>query len=70
MNITITGNKVGIYIDQNNRAYIDHTTATNYSTVNMENVNNLIIHRNTAGELRIIQAAGYSANRGMFCDMY
>ena len=70
MKITLTGNKTGVYIDRNNRAYIDPTEANNYNTVNMQAVNHLIIDRTASGSMRIIQASGYSADRGLFSDMY
>ena len=70
MNITLLGNKAGVYIDSNNRAFVDYTTATNYGNINMDNVSHLMIRRSDEGNLRIIQAAGYSAERGIFIDCY
>ena len=71
MTATIIGNRTGIYIDPcTNQAYITPESCTNYNTVNMEGVNHLVIKRDTAGNMDIIQASGYTPDKGIFCDLY
>lgn len=71
MNATITGNRKGIYIDPcTNHAYITPEICSNYKAVNMEGVNHLIVERDAAGNMKIIQASGYTPEKGLFCNLY
>lgn len=71
MNITILGEKEGIYIDPKNcNAFVDYTKAINYKDVKMYGVNNLVIRRYKDGTTKIIQAGGYNRLKGLFVDMY
>lgn len=75
MKITLVGNKTGVYIDPvDNNAYIDYTKSENYADVNFAGVNNIVVTRFVKayrGEvLRIVQAGGYTADRGLFVDCY
>ena len=69
--IKLIGNKSGIYIDPRNcHAYIDVRGAENFNEVNFIGVNNVVIYREKSGKYYIAQAGGYTAQRGMFVDVY
>lgn len=71
MTVTLYGNKDGVFIDPRNcNAYVFYSSARNYSEVDMEGVNHLVIRREGYGEMYITQASGYTYDRGMFIDMY
>lgn len=75
MKVTLLGNKAGVYIDaKNNNAYIDYKRAENISDVDLDGVNHIVVvrlYRACRGEvLRIVQANGYTPERGLFCDCY
>ena len=71
MKVTVIGNKENIYINPtNNNALVDYKQAANFTSVNMLGVNHLVISRDNNGEMRIIQACGYNAKRGIFNDLY
>ena len=71
MSITLIGNKEGVYIDPTTcNAYVDYMKAENVDDVKFFGVNNLVIHRNDDGTMRIVQAGGYSRIRGLFVDLY
>lgn len=75
MKITLLGNKTGVYIDaKTNNAYIDYKMAENLSDVDLEGVNHIVVvrfQRECRGEvLRIVQANGYTPERGMFSNCY
>lgn len=71
MKIGLIGNKNGVYIDpRNNNACVDYTRAVNFTKVNFDGVNHLIINRKDDGELTIVQAGGYNSERGLFTDLY
>ena len=73
--VTLVGNKDGVYIDcRNCNAYVDYEEAENFAEVNMQDVNHLVIVRlykpYRGYVMRIVQASGYSLDRGSFIDMY
>lgn len=73
--VSLTGNKDGVYIDSRNcNAYVDFEQAENFAEVNMQDVNHLVIVRlykvGRGYVMRIVQASGYSLDRGLFIDMY
>lgn len=69
--VTLVGNKEGVYIDcATNNAYVDQREAVNYNDINMRGVHHLVIDREEDGTMKIIQASGYTRERGMFCDLY
>lgn len=69
--VTLIGNQDGVYINPANcNAYVDYTKAENFGLVNMEGVNHLVIKRSESGEMKIIQAGGWTLDRGLFVDMY
>ena len=73
MHITLIGNKKGIYIDETNfNVYIDCTQEVNYKDVApfIKDVNTLVIYRDEDGSTKIVQAGGYSHNRGLFVNLY
>ena len=75
VSVTLVGNKDGVYIDcRNCNANVDFEQAENFADVNMQDVNSLVIVRSyKAGRgyvMRIVQASGYSLDRGSFVDMY
>lgn len=74
MRATIRGNTDGVYVDsRTNEAHIDPRKASNYNEVNMDGVSHITVVRlcRTWGiELRIVQASGYTCDRGLFCDVY
>ena len=75
VSVTLVGNKDGVYIDcRNCNARVDFEQAENFAEVNMQDVNSLVIVRlYKAGRgyvMRIVQASGYSFDRGLFIDMY
>ena len=71
MRAAIIGNKEGLYNDcRTNTYYIDETKAENYNNVSMENVNHIVIDRAENGTFAIVQASGWSADRGSFVDLY
>ena len=75
VSVTLVGNKDGVYIDSRNcNAYVDYEKAENYSEVDMQDVNHLVIVRlykpYRGYVMRIVQASGYSLDRGLFIDMY
>jgi hypothetical protein len=72
MYISITGNTAGVYIDPGTcRAFVDPKQADNFNIVHdIDHVNGLVIDRNDNGAMHIIQACGYSHDRGLFCDLY
>ena len=75
VSVTLVGNKDGVYIDSRNcNAYVDFEQAENFAEVNMQDVNHLVIvrlYRPYRGYvMRIVQASGYSLDRGSFIDMY
>jgi hypothetical protein len=71
MKITLLGNKSDVYIDSvNNNAIMDYKKAVNFNNVDMNGVNNLIIRQYDDGNFKIVQAGGYSYDRGMFVDLY
>lgn len=75
VSVTLVGNKDGVYIDSRNcNAHVDFEQAENFAEVNMQDVNHLIIVRlykpYKGYVMRIVQASGYSLDRGSFIDMY
>ena len=73
--VSLIGNKDGVYIDSRNcNAYVDYEEAENYSEVDMQDVNHLVIVRlykpYRGYVMRIVQASGYSLDKGLFCNMY
>ena len=75
VSVTLVGNKDGVYIDSRNcNAYVDYEEAENYSEVDMQDVNHLVIVRlykpYRGYVMRIVQASGYSLDKGLFCNMY
>ena len=72
--VSVTGDKSHIYINPcNNSAIMSSDTvrkAVNFEKVNFEGVNNLAVCFESDGSFRIFQAAGYTMDRGLFCDMY
>lgn len=70
MHVTLIGDKKDIYINQVNcNAFVDYTKAVNYDAVNLDGVNNLaVVRRNN--QIKIIQAGGYTPDRGLFVDLY
>ena len=75
VSVTLVGNKDGVYIDSRNcNACVDFEQSENFAEVNMQDVNHLVIVRlYKAGRgyvMRIVQASGYSLDRGLFIDMY
>ena len=69
--ITLIGNKSGIYIDPKTcNACIDYQKANNIQDVKFFGVNNLVIRRYEDGSFKIVQAGGYNRIRGMFVDIY
>ena len=73
--VSLVGNKDGVYIDSRNcNAYVDYEEAENFAEVNMQDVNHLVIVRlykvGRGYVMRIVQASGYSFDRGLFIDMY
>ena len=71
MHITLTGNRDGVYIDPVTcNAHIDYRNAVNINDVDISDANNLAIHRDEDGRVKIIQVGGYSRERGLFVDMY
>ena len=75
VSVTLVGNKDGVYIDSRNcNAYVDFEQAENFAEVNMQDVNHLVIVRLYKAcrgyVMRIVQASGYSLDRGLFIDMY
>lgn len=71
MHVTLTGNKTRVRIDPVTcNAYIDYTDAANIGDVDISDANNLVIHRDGDGRMKIIQVGGYSRERGLFVDMY
>jgi len=75
VSVTLVGNKDGVYIDcRNCNARVDFEQAENYSDVDMQDVNHLVIVRlykpYRGYVMRIVQASGYSLDRGSFIDMY
>lgn len=67
----ITGNKEGIYIDSRNcETYIQSEKCENYKAVDFDGVNGLVVYRDNEGKMYIVQASGFSDNRGLFVDMY
>lgn len=68
---TLTGNIEGIYIDPTNgNAHVDEQQCINFHEVSMEGVNHLVIRRSHSGEMKVIQANGYTPDRGIFVDLY
>lgn len=71
MQVALTGNKAGIYIDPVTcNACIDYRDAANINDVDISDANNLAIHRDGDGRTKIIQVGGYSRERGLFVDLY
>ena len=75
VSVTLVGNKDGVYIDcRNCNARVDFEQAENFAEVNMQDVNSLVIVRLYKADrgyvMRIVQASGYSLDRGLFIDMY
>ena len=71
MQVTLTGNKAGIYIDPVTcNACVNYMDATNINDVDISDANNLVIHRDEDGMIKIIQVGGYSPERGLFVDLY
>ena len=75
VSVTLVGNKNEVYIDNRNcNAYVDYEEAENYSEVDMQDVNHLVIVRlykpYRGYVMRIVQASGYSLDKGLFCNMY
>lgn len=75
VSVTLVGNKDGVYIDcRNCNARVDFEQAENFADVNMQDVNSLVIVRlykpYRGYVMRIVQASGYSLDRGLFVDMY
>ena len=71
MTAQVIGNRTGIYIDpRTNHAHITPERCSNCSAVNLEGVNHLVIDRDNAGNMEIVQASGYTPERGLFCDLY
>ncbi len=71
MHIALTGSKDGAYTDPTTcNAYIDYRDAVNIDDVDLSDANNLAIHRDRDGRMKIIQVGGYSRERGLFVDMY
>ena len=69
MHTTLIGNKKGIYIYETNcNAHIDCTQAVNYRDIEpfIKDVNTLVIYRDENGSTKIVQAGGYSYDRGLF----
>lgn len=71
MKAAIIGNRRGIYISPfDNEAFVVPSQIVNYDDVNMEGVNNVVIRRSDSGEMKIVQAGGWTCDRGMFVDLY
>ena len=71
MTATIIGNKANIYIDPiTNNAFIDPQDTTNHEKIDFTGVNHLVIRRNDAGEMVIIQASGYTPEKGLFTILF
>lgn len=75
MTINLNGNTNGVYIDPSSgNAYLNHEQAENYAEVNMDGVNHLCMTRfykpSRGYVTRIVQASGYTQDRGMFIDCY
>ena len=75
VSVTLVGNKNDVYIDSKNcNAYVDFEQAENFAEVNMQDVNHLVIVRlykpYRGYVMRIVQASGYSLDKGLFCNMY
>lgn len=75
VSVTLVGNKDGVYIDcRNCNARVDFEQAENFAEVNMQDVNSLVIVRlykpYRGYVMRIVQASGYSLDKGLFCNMY
>lgn len=71
MKISLLGNQEGVYTDPVSvSSCMDYTKADNYANVDLNGVNHLVIRRNLDKTFRIIQAGGYTPDRGLFVDMY
>lgn len=71
MQVTLYEKKEKIFTDPNDyNSYVFYSSARNYSEVDMEGVNHLVIRREGYGEMYITQASGYTYDRGTFIDMY
>lgn len=71
MQVTLIGNKKGIYIDpRNNNAFINWEKAKNIKQIKMFGVNHLVVRRFKDESLLIVQAGGYNRFRGLFVDSY
>ena len=71
MRASVIGNREAVWIDPViNEAYINPETCANYKDVNMDGVNGLVVYITTAGTRYIMQAGGYTYDRGLFCDLY
>lgn len=71
MQVTLTGNQAGVYIDPVTcNACVNYMDATNINDVDISDANNLVIHRDKDGRIKIIQVGGYSPERGLFVDLY
>ncbi len=68
----IIGNTSGLYINPCNSEILVSESVKdmiNYKDVNFDGVNSLVIHyENEQG--KIVQASGYTPDRGLFVDMY
>lgn len=70
MQVTLIGDKTNFHISPVNcNASVDYRMAINYETVNMDGVNNLVI-TNSKDQIKIIQAGGFTPDRGLFVDLY
>lgn len=49
---------------------VNYHDTVNYSEVDFEGVESVVISCDDEGQLKIIQANGYTEDRGTFCDMY
>ncbi|MCC2253580.1 hypothetical protein LKD70_03865 [Ruminococcus sp. CLA-AA-H200] len=69
--VTLVGNKEEVFINPINcNATIDYSKAVNFASVDFEGVNHLVVKRLDDGQLWIIQAGGWTYDRGLFIDMY
>lgn len=71
ISVVLTGDKTGIYVDPVTCiAYIDYRKCENFLIVDMTGVNCLVIYREKSGSCKIMQANGWTPERGLFCDNY
>lgn len=70
MHVTLIGDKTGVFVNPVDcGAAVDYEKTANFAAVQMDGVNNLVV-ANWDSQMKIIQAGGFTPDRGLFNDLY